>query len=164
MTLSMADEVPAQTIARLQRELAHVSEQARVSHAMAMRWRGRALAAEAQCRRLQHRLQRKEAKEAPTPELLPDESGAEALSLSDVWCGVSTTQAERDCDGGDLRRLRERSSGVLVDEPAGLPRVYAVCRDPVGGVSTPRPPGAIGARPGGTILGLVGANVTDHLQ
>jgi hypothetical protein len=41
MTLSMETEAPAQTIARLQREVDHVSEQARVSHAMAMNWRQR---------------------------------------------------------------------------------------------------------------------------
>jgi hypothetical protein len=81
MALSMDEEAPAQTIARLQREIEHISEQARVSHAMAMSWRGRALPAEEQCRRLQHRLQRKEAKDAPTPEPLTDEIGDEALSL-----------------------------------------------------------------------------------
>jgi hypothetical protein len=80
MALSMDEEAPAQTIARLQRELDHVSEQARVSHAMAMSWRARALAAEEQVRRLETRLRRKETQDAP-PEPMPDESGDEALSL-----------------------------------------------------------------------------------
>jgi capsule polysaccharide export protein KpsE/RkpR len=53
MNLQVESETSAQTIARLQRELAHVQEQAQVAHAMAMSWKTRCLQAEAQVRRLQ---------------------------------------------------------------------------------------------------------------
>jgi hypothetical protein len=84
MELSMDEETPTQTITRLLRELDHVIEQSKVSHAMAMRWKARALAAEEQVRRLETRLRRKETQDAP-PEPITDESGDEALSLSSVW-------------------------------------------------------------------------------
>jgi hypothetical protein len=62
MTLTTDLETPEQMIARLERELAHVQEQARVTWASAQTWKQRALAAEEQVRRLQHKLDRRQAK------------------------------------------------------------------------------------------------------
>jgi hypothetical protein len=78
----MEGETLAQTIDRLEREVAHVTEQARVSHAMAMTWRTRAKAAEEQCWRLDRRLQRKGATAPPEP--LTGEDADEALSVPSV--------------------------------------------------------------------------------
>jgi hypothetical protein len=86
MELSMDEETPTQTITRLLRELDHVIEQSKVSHAMAMRWKARCLQAEEQCRRLQKQLQRKESKgSSSADEPLTDEISDEALSLPQVW-------------------------------------------------------------------------------
>ena len=52
-TWIMPCDTTEQTIARLIRELAHVTEQCRVAHAMAMDWKARAPVAETQVRRLQ---------------------------------------------------------------------------------------------------------------
>jgi hypothetical protein len=52
---SLTTESPEQTIDHLTRELAHVSEQCRTAHAMAMDWRQRCLAAEAKVQRLEHK-------------------------------------------------------------------------------------------------------------
>jgi hypothetical protein len=51
MTLHRDEDTPTQVITRLQRELAHISEQATVAHAMAMDWRQRGLARQELCRR-----------------------------------------------------------------------------------------------------------------
>jgi hypothetical protein len=48
-------ESPEQTIGRLERELAHVTEQCRTAHAMAMDWRQRSLTAEARVQRLERK-------------------------------------------------------------------------------------------------------------
>jgi hypothetical protein len=40
MELQMGEETPEQVIERMTRELAHVSEQSRVSYRMAIYWRG----------------------------------------------------------------------------------------------------------------------------
>jgi hypothetical protein len=51
-SFATGDEPQAQMIARLTRELTHVTEQCRVAHAMAMHWKARALVAEDHVRRL----------------------------------------------------------------------------------------------------------------
>jgi hypothetical protein len=55
VTLSMDPESPEQTIERLQREVAHVTDQCRTAHAMAMDWRQRCLDAGARCQRLERK-------------------------------------------------------------------------------------------------------------
>jgi hypothetical protein len=82
MELSVDEETPTQTIARLSREIGHVSEQCKVSHAMAMHWKARCLQAEEQYRRLQKQLQRKESKGSSANGPLADEMDDAALSLS----------------------------------------------------------------------------------
>lgn len=57
-SLATGDESPAQMIARLTRELQHVTEQCRVAHVMAMHWKARVLVAEDQVRRLQPKADR----------------------------------------------------------------------------------------------------------
>ena len=60
MALSLEPETPEHIIARLELELWHVAEQSRVAHAMAQEWKRRALAAEAQCRRWEQRVARRQ--------------------------------------------------------------------------------------------------------
>jgi hypothetical protein len=85
MTLQMDAESPTQQIARLTRELAHVGEQCRLAHRMAMDWRQRALTAEEQSRRLQRKyynLKRRKGLEHESDEPDEDLDWDEALSLS----------------------------------------------------------------------------------
>jgi hypothetical protein len=55
VTTVFAEETPDQIVASLQRELAHVIEQCRTAHAMAMDWRQRCLAAEARNQQLERK-------------------------------------------------------------------------------------------------------------
>jgi cob(I)alamin adenosyltransferase len=56
------DETPEEQIARLHRELAHVREQLQIEHALVQTFKARAQAAEDACRKLERRLQRRQAK------------------------------------------------------------------------------------------------------
>jgi hypothetical protein len=55
MVLALTTESPGQMITRLEREVAHVTDQCRTAHAMAMDWRQRCLDAEARCQRLEQK-------------------------------------------------------------------------------------------------------------
>jgi len=82
MKLQVEPETPEQEVTRLRHELSHVSEQTTIAHHMAMSWRQRCLASEEQCRRLQKKFDRKQAKDTAPEE---DISTDEALSLPEVW-------------------------------------------------------------------------------
>jgi hypothetical protein len=87
MNLSMERETTTEELVSLRRELAHVSEQCRVAHSMAMEWRQRCLASEEHCRRLQKKLDRKrDHKNAGTDTSTEEDIQTdEALSLPAVW-------------------------------------------------------------------------------
>jgi hypothetical protein len=77
-------DTPADDVSSLRRELEHVSQQAIVSHRMAMDWRRRALAAEEQCRRLERKyrnLKKREGLEHEVDELDESADADAALSL-----------------------------------------------------------------------------------
>jgi hypothetical protein len=63
MTLQVEPDTPEQEVIRLRHELQHLIEQCQVSHGMAMSWKVRALDAEEQVRRLQHKVDRLRAKQ-----------------------------------------------------------------------------------------------------
>jgi hypothetical protein len=65
MNLQVEPETSEQTIARLQRELAHRNSQCQTAHSMAMDWKTRCLKAEEQCRRLQKKLDRQHRASTP---------------------------------------------------------------------------------------------------
>jgi hypothetical protein len=81
-------ETPDQIVARLQREIAHVTEQCRTAHAMAMDWRQRCLTAEARNQRLERKYRnlkrRKGLEHIDETGGAPDETD-EASTLPAVW-------------------------------------------------------------------------------
>jgi GTPase involved in cell partitioning and DNA repair len=63
------NKTPEEQIARLHRELAHVHEQLQIEHALVRTFKARAEAAEDACRKLERRLQRRQAKMPATNKL-----------------------------------------------------------------------------------------------
>jgi hypothetical protein len=81
-------ESPEQTIGRLERELAHIAEQCRTAHAMAMNWRQRCFTAEAKVQRLERKyrnLKRRKGLEHVDETGGDPDQGDEALSIPSVW-------------------------------------------------------------------------------
>jgi hypothetical protein len=86
--LSLDEETQEQVIARMTRELAHISEQCQVAHTMAQDWRRRCLMAEAQHQRLERKyrnLRKRKGLEHEADELDETPHEDEALSLPAVW-------------------------------------------------------------------------------
>jgi hypothetical protein len=82
MMTVLVEESPEQVTARLQRELAHVNEQCRTAHAMAMDWRQRCLAAEGRVQRLERKyrnLKRRKGLEHV------DETGGDPEQADEAW-------------------------------------------------------------------------------
>jgi hypothetical protein len=81
-------ETPDQTIARLERDLAHVTEQCRTAHAMAMDWRTRCLVAEERNQRLERKyrnLKRRKGLEHVDETGGETDQADEAFSIPTVW-------------------------------------------------------------------------------
>jgi hypothetical protein len=87
-----SSQTPDQIIASLTLELAHVSEQCRMAHRMALAWKARCLTCEAELRRLEKRLTPKQVQAAQ--QRLEERLASVQFRFSDLFTEGETAEGQ----------------------------------------------------------------------